>query len=247
MRMVVKTDQGKQRGSNQDYANTYTNEAKLVLGVICDGLGGHQAGDIASEMVVSHLGHSWEQTALKTADDIVPWLQQEINRENERLVDRAEQYDDLKGMGTTLVAVAEAMDGFIIANIGDSRAYRLTDEQLVQITNDHSLVGELMRSGELTEEEALNHPQKNVLTRSLGVRETLNIDLEVYPYESADCILLCSDGLTNMVADKEVEKIMNTSETLNDKAAMLIDLANKRGGKDNITLFMIDLKERKEE
>lgn len=246
MRMVVKTDQGKQRGSNQDYANTYTNKKQQVLAILCDGLGGHRAGDIASEMVVSHLGNSWEHSAMQTVKEILIWLEEEINRENNRLVDKAEQYEDLKGMGTTLVAIAEAKDGFIIANVGDSRAYRLINNQLFQITKDHSLVGELMRSGELTEEEALNHPQKNVLTRSLGVREKLNIDLDVYSYESADFILLCSDGLTNMVADKEIEKILNANETLNDKASMLIDLANKRGGKDNITLFMIDLTERKE-
>lgn len=246
MRMVVKTDQGKQRGSNQDYANTYTNEFNLVLAVLCDGLGGHQAGDVASEMVVSHLGNTWQHSGVQSAEEIVKWLEKEINRENNRLVERAEQYEDLKGMGTTLVAIAEASDGFVIASIGDSRAYRLTNDQLIQITNDHSLVGELMRIGELTEEEASHHPKKNVLTRSLGVKEALNIDMDIYPYETADFVLLCSDGLTNMVADKEIEKILNTPESLEDKAVMLIDLANRRGGKDNITLLMIDLNERKE-
>lgn len=246
MRLLVKTDRGKQRESNQDYANTYQNEVSLVLAVLCDGLGGHRAGDVASEMVASQLGNSWKHSSVQSAQEIVHWLEKEINLENNRLVDKAEQYEDLKGMGTTLVAVAEATDGFVVANIGDSRAYRLMDNRLIQMTNDHSLVGELMRSGELTEEEAFHHPKKNVLTRSLGVREKIDIDIDVYPYEAADIIMLCSDGLSNMVADREMEKMLNTPETLEDKATMLIDLANKRGGTDNITLLMIDLNIRRE-
>ena len=247
MRLVVKTDKGKKRGTNQDFANTYKNQNGLTLAVLCDGMGGHRAGDIASEMVVSHLGNNWGKTELQSAKNVAEWLENRINRENQRLVEKARQYPDLNGMGTTLVAVAEAEDGFVIANIGDSRAYRLSDGHLTQITDDHSLVGELMRNGELTEEEALNHPQKNVLTRSLGVNETLGIDIDIYAYESNNLIFLCSDGLTNMVADKEIEKILKVSEPLNSQAAMLIDLANERGGVDNITVIIIDLNGRKEE
>lgn len=247
MRLVVKTDKGRKRGTNQDFANTYKNQNGLTLAVLCDGMGGHRAGDIASEMVVSHLGDNWRKTELQSTKHVAEWLENRINRENQRLVEKARQYPDLNGMGTTLVAVAEAEDGFVIANIGDSRAYRLNKGQLAQITDDHSLVGELMRNGELTEEEALNHPQKNVLTRSLGVNETLGIDIDIYAYESSDLIFLCSDGLTNMVADKEIEKILKVSEPLKSQATMLIDLANERGGVDNITVIIIDLNGRKEE
>lgn len=123
-------------------------------------MGGHRAGDIASEMVVSHLGNHWEKSFFASVNDVAEWLEERINRENERLVEKSQQYSDLKGMGTTLVAVAEANDGFVIANIGDSRAYRLIDGHLTQVTDDHSLVGELLRSGELTDEEASNHPKK---------------------------------------------------------------------------------------
>ncbi|MFL2099433.1 Stp1/IreP family PP2C-type Ser/Thr phosphatase [Desemzia sp. FAM 23991] len=246
MRLVVKTDKGRKRGTNQDFANTYKNQNGLTLAVLCDGMGGHRAGDIASEMVVSHLGNNWEKTEFDSAKNAAEWLEVRINRENQRLVEKARQYPDLNGMGTTLVAVAEAVDGYVIANIGDSRAYRLIDGRLVQITDDHSLVGELMRNGQLTEEEALNHPQKNVLTRSLGVEETLGIDIDTYAYGSNNPILLCSDGLTNMVADKEIEKILNITEPLESQATMLIDLANERGGVDNITVIIIDLNGRKE-
>lgn len=246
MRLVVKTDKGRKRGTNQDFANTYKNQNGLTLAVLCDGMGGHRAGDIASEMVVSHLGNNWEKTEFDSAKNAAEWLAVRINRENQRLVEKARQYPDLNGMGTTLVAVAEAVDGYVIANIGDSRAYRLINGRLVQITDDHSLVGELMRNGQLTEEEALNHPQKNVLTRSLGVEETLGIDIDTYAYGSNNPILLCSDGLTNMVADKEIEKILNITEPLENQAAMLIDLANERGGVDNITVIIINLNGRKE-
>lgn len=247
MRLVVKTDKGRKRGTNQDFANTYKNQSGLTLAILCDGMGGHRAGDIASEMVVSHLGNNWEKTAFQSAKNTAEWLKKRINRENQRLVEKARQYPDLNGMGTTLVAVAEAEDGFVIANIGDSRAYRLSDGHLTQITDDHSLVGELMRNGELTEEEALNHPQKNVLTRSLGVNETLGIDIDIYAYESTNVILLCSDGLTNMVADNEIEKILTISEPLKSQASMLIDLANERGGIDNTTVIIFNLNGRKEE
>ena len=246
MRLVVKTDKGRKRGTNQDFANTYKNQNGLTLAVLCDGMGGHRAGDIASEMVVSHLGNNWEKTEFDSAKNAAEWLAVRINRENQRLVEKARQYPDLNGMGTTLVAVAEAVDGYVIANIGDSRAYRLINGRLVQITDDHSLVGELMRNGQLTEEEALNHPQKNVLTRSLGVEETLGIDIDTYAYGSNNPILLCSDGLTNMVADKEIEKILNITEPMENQAAMLIDLANERGGVDNITVIIINLNGRKE-
>lgn len=247
MKMVVKTDKGRRRGTNQDFAHTYKNQSGLTLAILCDGMGGHRAGDIASEMVVSHLGNNWGITEFQSAKDIADWMEKRINRENQRLVEKARQYPDLNGMGTTLVAVAVAEDGFVIANIGDSRAYRLSEGHLTQITDDHSLVGELMRNGELTEEEALNHPQKNVLTRSLGVNETLGIDIDIYAYESNHFILLCSDGLTNMVEDTEIEKILNLSESLDSQATMLIDLANERGGVDNITVVIIDLINRREE
>lgn len=247
MKMVVKTDKGKKRETNQDFANTYKNQQDFTLAVLCDGMGGHRAGDIASEMVVSHLGNHWEKSFFASVNDVAEWLEERINRENERLVEKSQQYSDLKGMGTTLVAVAEANDGFVIANIGDSRAYRLIDGHLTQVTDDHSLVGELLRSGELTAEEASNHPKKNILTRSLGVSEQLGIDIDIYSYKEDEFILLCSDGLTNMVADKEIEKIIYASESLETRAAMLVDLANERGGIDNITVIMIDLYEGKEE
>lgn len=246
MRLVVRTDKGRKRETNQDFVNTYNNQQGLTLAVLCDGMGGHRAGDVASEMVVSHLGNNWEKTAFKSAKSIAEWLEERINRENHRLVEKARQYPDLTGMGTTLVALASAEDGFVVANIGDSRAYRLFNGQLTQITDDHSLVAELMRNGQLTEEEALNHPKKNVLTRSLGVEEKLGIDIDLYAYGSTDLILLCSDGLTNMVADKEIEKILNVSDSLENLSTTLIDLANERGGIDNITVAIVDLKHRKE-
>lgn len=246
MRVALESDVGMRRKNNQDFAGYFNNHSECTLSILCDGMGGHQAGDVASEMVVSHLGHAWSETHLSQTEEAKEWLKSAIDRENKRLVEKAEQFPDLEGMGTTLVAVAAVKDGFVVANIGDSRAYRLTNGEIEQMTEDHSLVQELIKSGEISFEEAENHPRKNVLTRSLGVLEELDIDLTTYLYQQGEFILLCSDGLTNMVKNEEIKEILTGTATLKEKVSYLVSLANERGGLDNITVMLIDFDKRKE-
>ena len=170
MNYSINTDRGK-RKDNQDSTATFFNQSNVLLAILCDGLGGHQAGDIASEMAVSQIGNSWEQTTFTSKDTYIiqTWLKGVINRENTRIFKAANTYPDLEGMGTTLVASVVLEQQVLFANIGDSRAYTYKDNELTLITQDHSFVAELQRSGELTELEAKNHVNRNALTRSLGV------------------------------------------------------------------------------
>ncbi|MDN6162356.1 MAG: protein phosphatase 2C domain-containing protein [Atopostipes sp.] len=175
------THQGK-RENNQDYSGTFMNQSDLLIALLADGLGGHQAGDIASEMIVSQLGNKWERSSFTGNNpiNIEKWLDTEINQENERIYKVANKYPDLKGMGTTLVTATILDEQILIANIGDSRGYIYKDQELKQITKDHSFVSELRRKGQLTEEEAKNHYNKNALTRSLGIKDKVEIDFFSY-------------------------------------------------------------------
>ena len=247
MHIFFQSDIGKKRKNNQDFAGYFKNEQDILLAVLCDGMGGHKAGDVASEMAVSHLGDAWKRNNLTDVDAITEWIQEHINKENERIVEKSSQYPDLEGMGTTLVAAALVKNVFIIANIGDSRAYQVMHGNLKQITDDHSLVNELLKSGEITTEAAMQHPQKNILTRSLGVAKIVEVDIMTIPVLEGDLLLLCSDGLTNMVNDNEIEKIVNISDaTIEEKVSSLVSLANARGGYDNITVILIEPFEGKE-
>lgn len=238
----IKTDQGK-RKDNQDYTATFFNQSNVLLAILCDGLGGHQAGDIASEMAVSQIGNSWEQTTFSSSDTYIiqNWLKDVINRENTRIFEVANTYSDLEGMGTTLVATVVLDRVVLFANIGDSRAYTLKDNELNQVTNDHSFVSELQRRGELTDLEAKNHVNRNALTRSLGVEGELDIDFFKVTKDSIDLILLNSDGLSNTLNDEQMIEVLNSDYHLEQKAEDLVNLALINEASDNVTVNLIDV------
>lgn len=239
----VKTHQGK-RKNNQDFAGVFINKSNLLLSVLADGLGGHRAGDIASEMAVSQLGNAWEQTDFAEEDLFIiqNWLEKKINRENKRLYEVAKKYSDLEGMGTTFVTCVILKEKILFSNIGDSRAYTYGEGRLEQITEDHSFVSELQRKGELTEEEAKNHYNKNALTRSLGVEGEVAIDFFKSSKSSTDIIMVNSDGLTNVVEEEEIIHILENEElTTDEKSLDLVQLAVDKEGSDNITVILIDL------
>ena len=243
MEYSIHTDRGK-RKDNQDYTGTFFNQENVLLAILCDGLGGHQAGDIASEMAVSQIANSWEQTTFNSKDTylIQSWVKEVINRENTRIYEAANTYSDLDGMGTTLVAVVVLEDHFLFANIGDSRAYIHTDNEIRQITYDHSFVSELQRKGELTDLEAKNHVNRNALTRSLGVEGQLDIDFFKESKASSLHILLNSDGLTNSISDKEIIEILESEQTLKQKAEDLVSTALINEASDNVTVNLIETK-----
>ncbi|GAB2478452.1 Stp1/IreP family PP2C-type Ser/Thr phosphatase [Alkalibacterium psychrotolerans] len=230
------------RSSNQDYVELFYNKNNHLLAVLCDGMGGHKAGDIASEMAVLQLGNEWSKTAFDTADDTCQWLTNQINIENQRIYRVSKTYSDLQGMGTTLVTAAFMDDEIIIGNIGDSRAYQWDAQagKLNLITTDHSFANELRLSGQITEEEAKKHSQRHMLTRSLGVFDKVTVDFFQLEKDSTDLILLCSDGLTNGLSDEELKEIVAINDTLECKAKLLTDSALKNGSTDNITVCLVE-------
>lgn len=242
MEVVFRSDIGKKRKNNQDFAGYFINRNNIMLAILCDGMGGHRGGDVASEMAVSHLGHSWEESELQDAEQITQWMLTRISLENKHILEKSRQFSDLEGMGTTLVATALVNKEFVITNIGDSRGYHYTGGRLNQVTEDHSLVNELVKSGEISSEDAENHPRKNVLTRSLGVTEEIDIDVTILPALPNDQILLCSDGLTNMVKDQEIRSVLSTQKSAEEKVETLVEMANDRGGYDNITIILVHTK-----
>lgn len=239
MEVAYRTSIGQQRADNEDYVDVFTNQAGQHLAIVADGIGGHQGGDVASAMAVSHLGHEFVQTDLTTPEAARTWISKEITAENQSIIDKSNQFADLNGMGTTLVAALYFAEEVVIASIGDSRAYLLRDGQLRQLTEDHSLVNELVKRGEISRQAARHHPKKNVIIRSLGISDDARFDLKTYPLVLGDQLVLCTDGLTNMVEDQQIKTVLTSSLSVAEKCDRLIELANAAGGLDNITVLII--------
>lgn len=241
MKAVFKTDKGKVRQHNEDNGGVFLNQAGQRLAIVADGMGGHRAGDIASEMTIQKLKGKWEATEkIKTAEQAENWLKANIDHVNKELFEHSKAHSECEGMGTTIVAVIVTELFSTIAHIGDSRCYILNEAGFSQITEDHSLVNELVRSGQITKEDAENHPRKNVLTRALGTELSVSIDIKTIVFEEGDVLLLCSDGLSNKVTETEMIDTLKGQKTLDEKATSFIKLANAHGGEDNITLIIVE-------
>jgi PPM family protein phosphatase len=232
MRAAVRTDTGRRRRLNED---AYVCEPPLFA--IADGMGGAQAGEVASGLAAAVLA---EAGGDERGEDRVRSLIQEANR---RVFRRSSEDAAASGMGTTMtVALVDADSGTIVlGHVGDSRAYRLRGGELDQLTEDHSLVGELRRSGQLSREEAEAHPQRSVITRAVGTEPDVDVDVETIRAEPGDLFLLCSDGLTDMVSDGEILSLLAESDDLDAAARALVDAANRGGGEDNVTVVLFEL------
>lgn len=243
---AYKSDIGRVRTKNEDYVGLFQNKVGIKFAIIADGLGGHKGGDVASEMAVSYLGYRFEETKFDEPNEGREWLKLEVNKENKMILERAQQYEDLNGMGTTLVCAMFFGDSYLLGNIGDSRGYLYREGKLVQLTEDHSFVNELVKRGQISSEEAKHHPQKNIITRTLGVSENANLDEKILKLKKCDLLLLCSDGLTNMVEDEQIAQVLYQEADLQEKCNLLIDYANQAGGNDNITLLIAQSKDEAE-
>ena len=240
MRSYSLTDTGRVRSINEDYA--FVSERPIGklpnLFVVADGMGGHNAGERASsyavEVLLNNIRKSKERNPIKV-------LRYAMEYANDSVYQEAMTKEGCRGMGTTMVAATILKDTLYIANVGDSRLY-VIGKGIRQITRDHSLVEEMVRMGKLTEEEGRNHPDKNIITRAVGVKETVAVDCFEEKIGTRDVILLCSDGLTNMVSDEQIQQIINTEKNLQKAAELLVDTANRNGGRDNITVLLISRK-----
>lgn len=233
------TDRGQIRNHNEDAGGIYYNTANQFLAIIADGMGGHQAGDVASQLATSVMKEKWEaKDKCHTPEETEKWLQETIMEMNQSVYDHAEQNEACQGMGTTVV-ISVCTDDFVtIGHIGDSRCYLLNENGLNQITKDHSLVNELVRSGQISEEDAEHHPRKNVLLKALGTEEQAVADVQSISWEAGNKLLLCSDGLTNKLPDEELAVLLQSEDGLQDTGERLVTLANERGGEDNISLVI---------
>ena len=242
MEIALLTDVGQKRTNNQDYVNHFVNRAGRTMILLADGMGGHRAGNIASEMAVTDLGAAWVDTQIETVNEVREWFAHHLEIENQKIyqLGRDEAY---RGMGTTLEALAIIDNQAIYAHIGDSRIALIRGEEYRLMTSDHSLVNELLKAGQLTVEEAEAHPQKNIITQSIGQKDEIQPDMGIITLEPGDYILLNSDGLTNMISGSEISDIVTSDISLEDKAATLIRFANNAGGLDNITVALVSIKE----
>ncbi|MEH6940502.1 Stp1/IreP family PP2C-type Ser/Thr phosphatase [Bacillus sp. JJ722] len=239
MKAVFKTDRGKVRQHNEDNGGIFETENGFLC-IVADGMGGHRAGDVASSMTLSYLKDSWSQAEkISTPELAEAWLKEHIQKVNKVLFDHATTHEDCQGMGTTLVA-ALCTDRFTtIANIGDSRCYIYNESGFKQLTEDHSLVNELVRTGQISREDAMHHPRKNVLLRALGTEPTVEMDILTIVFEEGDSLLLCSDGLSNKVSEQDMQAVITLNESIENQAESLISMANDNGGEDNITLVLL--------
>jgi PPM family protein phosphatase len=222
-----KTDTGRQRQANED---SYF--ARAPLFAVADGMGGAQAGEVASRIAARAFERKRTVSREEPAEGQLEKIAQQANREIHKL---AQEDSSRAGMGTTLTAALLRDDEVALGHVGDSRAYLLRDGQLKRLTKDHSLVEELRRQGRLTEEQAEEHPQRSIITRALGPEPSVNVDTMTFPARDGDVFLLCSDGLTTMVSDEQIREILVSSRNLRAAVNKLVDAANQGGGRDNIT------------
>jgi PPM family protein phosphatase len=241
VKAIFKTDKGRVRQNNEDNGGVFVNKNRQRLAIVADGMGGHRAGDVASEMTVSSLKEMWENTdGIHTADDAEEWLRTNIVKVNAELFEHARENSECDGMGTTIEAVIVTELFTTIAHVGDSRSYILNPSGFQQLTEDHTLVNELVRTGQISEEDAEHHPRKNVILRALGTEIDVKIDIKTIMFEEDDYLLLCSDGLSNKVSNEEMSSVLQTDDSLEQKALTLIKMANENGGEDNITLVILE-------
>ena len=239
MRIYSATDVGQKRKMNQDYVFASVDPVGNLpnLFVVADGMGGHNAGDYASSHAV---GIVVEEIREDADFNPVKVIRHAIESANTEIITQAQKDEKLRGMGTTMVAATIVGHYAYVANVGDSRLY-VAGEQIQQITKDHSLVQEMVRMGELNAEEARNHPDKNIITRALGAERTVDVDFFDLKLEPGNVVLMCSDGLSNMVEDDRIgEIISDTDRDLQERGQALISEANRNGGKDNIAIVLIE-------
>lgn len=236
MQTFYLTDTGKIREHNEDSVIILNNENGEYLLAVADGMGGHKAGEVASAIVINHLTEEfYGMDSLGDKDHAIEFLRNIVSEMNHKIFDYTKENPDSKGMGTTFVCAIKTKDYLLYGNIGDSSGFVIKNHKLTKVTKDHTLVNLLVSTGELTQEEAKYHPRKNVLMRALGANNP--IDIDIFDVENdIDGVLLCSDGLTNMLTQEQIEKVLSEEKTVEEVVRKLINKANARGGNDNISV-----------
>ena len=230
------TDPGKVRSHNEDSVTIINNDKSEFVLAIADGMGGHKAGEVASKIAIDHIRDSfYKLDTIGSKDDAIEWLRLIVKEINNKIFEYAKEHPESKGLGTTLVIAVKTNDYILYGNIGDSSGYVIKNNTLHKVTKDHTYVEVLINNGRLTEESAKHHPGKNLLTRALGANNPIEID--IFDVDtSVKGLFLCSDGLTNMLTEEQIEKILNSDLEVEEAIIKLIRKANSRGGTDNISI-----------
>ena len=236
MQTFYMTDAGKVRTHNEDNVTIISNKNNEFVLAVADGMGGHKAGEVASNIAIEHITESFEALGtLGKKEDAIEWLHNIVKEINNKIFTYTSEHPESKGMGTTLVIALKTDDYILYGNIGDSSGYVKKNKKLHKVTKDHTLVNLLVSTGELTPEQAKFHPRKNLLTRALGANDPIEIDIFDID-NNVSSLFLCSDGLTNMVSDDQIEKILNSKASIEEQVEKLIKKSNIRGGTDNISI-----------
>jgi PPM family protein phosphatase len=240
MKTVYKTDCGKHRSNNEDNVGVFQND-RHTLAIVADGMGGEKAGEVASSLALQHFTSAWEtMDSGASIDTLESWLKQIVVDANQLIYNYAQDHPECQGMGTTIVAALCSSETVTIANVGDSRCYFASKNgDFRQVTEDHSLVNQLLKAGQLSESDAENHPMKHVIMRAAGTEPKVEVDIDTLEWSPGDQLILCSDGLSDMVSETEIAVIVNGDGTIEEKAEQLIAQANQAGGNDNITLTIV--------
>lgn len=234
------THVGLKRKQNQDSILYIENEKHALLAVVCDGIGGGNAGDVASKMAIAHMKDSFmNMQQCENDKDVKRWLQKAIQEANDLIFMQATKRIEQKGMGTTLVGVLLCEETTYIFNVGDSRTYGLYEDDFLCLTEDHSYVADLLKRGEVSEAEAAIHPNRNVLINALGIWNTIRIDINKIKNDYKT-LLICSDGLHGYVREEDIQQVLQSDQLIEDKVTTLIDKSLHAGGYDNVSVIIIE-------
>lgn len=242
MKSFFLTDTGKVRDHNEDSVIILKNSNNEYLLAVADGMGGHKAGEVASNLAIEHITNKFNSLeSLGDKDKAINWIREEVADINKSIFAYTDAHEESKGMGTTFVIALYTKDYLLFGNVGDSSGFVIKNSKLYKVTKDHTLVNLLVSSGELTPEEAKNHPKKNILMRALGANNPAEVDIFDVVDDGIEGILLSSDGLTSMLNETQIEKVIVGAGSLEEKVTRLIRKSNVRGGTDNISIACLML------
>jgi protein phosphatase len=244
VRFAFKSDRGILRETNEDYCNVITGYPDIpATFVIADGMGGHNSGEVASKMAVETVSDFIIKSPELFKDEklISESIITSMLKANEKVFLEASEQESNHGMGTTMTIAAIYGEKLYLGHVGDSRAFLIRDNEIEKLTIDHTYIEELVKNGTITREQAINHPKRNVLTRAIGCEPNIAVDSYVYTIRKNDVVLLCTDGLTNMIQEREIAEVIGKNSDPEKICSELVSIANDRGGDDNITVVVFEL------
>lgn len=236
---VLKTDKGTSRENNQDALDCVTNANEDKIYILCDGMGGYKGGEIAASESVKFIKNRFKKNSFTNIDECKKWLYESIMAVNKKIRTMSQKDVELSKMGTTLVCLVITKEFKVYASVGDSRIYAYNHKELLQLSEDQTFANALLKAGYISEKEALIHPKKNLLLCAIGSSDE-DLDIQIKEITGKYNYLMCSDGLYNMVEHKDILKVINSNELITNRADTLINLANNNGGKDNVSVILVE-------